>query len=115
MQGEAIVLVPGGWDADGACGAGDFGGEGSLAGEGRADDCGTAVVISQQCVAGFVRPGWGEMPRGADVIGFAQQVEAEEERIDADIEQRAAAEPKIVKAAGRLKGGEETKIRADIF
>ena len=66
-------------------------------------------------MAGFVGSGRGEMTGGEDVIWFAQQVQAEEEGVDADIKQGAAAKPEVIKAAGRLKGGEEAKIRADIF
>lgn len=115
IPGEAVVFVPGGGDADLAAGAGDFGGDAGLAGEGAADDGGCAVWIFEDGVAGVVGACGGTVAGGDDAFGLAEEVGGQEEGVDADIEEGAAAEAEIIEATFGVEGGEEAEIGADVL
>jgi len=65
-------------------------------------------------VTGIVGACGSEVADGCDLLGFAEQVEAEEEGIDADVEQGAAAQAEVKEASVGIEGGKKAEVGADI-
>ncbi len=109
-QDEVVVLIPGCWYLDQSVRTCNFRRDGRLGSEGRADDGGGAILVLQQSVAAFVGACYSQFSRGQDILRFAQEQQAKEQGIDADVQQGAAAQRQVEQAVIGMIGAGKTKV-----